>query len=408
MNSEERRIATGVLNATAVMSGPPDHWTWSSLREVETCARRYALESASYPELWSGRGYPSAPVGAALYGDVVHDSLELIVRALASAGCTSSSSPDAVVVLKSVGGYSAVLAAALDERIGRLEGNPRVTADRRDYLQRQVESQLPRARAEVQGHLARMALLPKRRLISHDLAPSSNSFGRHALSQGTYAELTLRADDERVKGRVDRVTVFPDRADIADHKTGVEHEHHAEQLRFYALLWHLDRIANPEKVPVGSLTIAYSTREVVVEPPDETEMDLLIQSTLSRVRDADGRVRQDPPEATVAAHCLHCPVRSVCTAYWSAMEDGAATNPESEWFDFEGLIGSRNGARSWWVHNSQTGARAFLLRTPSPRAAIKEGARLRLTGLHREDDPEVEAPVATLTSASEVFVLHDD
>ena len=66
------------------------------------------LFRSKYPDLWDGSGYPEVPSAAALFGDVVHDSLEAIVRALAKGGCTSAIGPEAIAVLKELGGYTAV------------------------------------------------------------------------------------------------------------------------------------------------------------------------------------------------------------------------------------------------------------------------------------------------------------
>ena len=43
------------------------------------------------------------PALAALFGDVVHDALDTIVKALVAAGCESAQSPEAVTVLRPAG-----------------------------------------------------------------------------------------------------------------------------------------------------------------------------------------------------------------------------------------------------------------------------------------------------------------
>src|SRR5688572_2264969 len=107
MSDCQRTLDTRVDRSVAVLPDAPEYWTYSSLHEVEACALRFSLATASYPDLWSGYGYPRAPNPAALFGDVVHDALERIVRALVAAGCTTSTSREAVGVLRSAGGYSA-------------------------------------------------------------------------------------------------------------------------------------------------------------------------------------------------------------------------------------------------------------------------------------------------------------
>ena len=134
MTRDERTFDTGVAHSVAHLPDPPSHWSYSGLKELETCPRRFALGHASYPDLWSGSGYPQVPHPAALFGQVVHDSLERIVKALVKAGCDSSNSARAVAVLRKLGGYSAVAIGALEARMAKLQGNPRADADRRARL----------------------------------------------------------------------------------------------------------------------------------------------------------------------------------------------------------------------------------------------------------------------------------
>ena len=55
---------------------PPDTWpeppremSVSSLRAIESCPRRWALSTASYPNLWRGIGYPAADSTLVAHGD---------------------------------------------------------------------------------------------------------------------------------------------------------------------------------------------------------------------------------------------------------------------------------------------------------------------------------------------------
>lgn len=47
----------------------------------------------------------------------------------------------------------------------------------------------------------------------------------------------------------------------------------------------------------------------------------------------------------------------------------------------------------------------LLLRTTSPQQQLVSGKRVRLLAIRRDDDPEVDAMVATLTTNSEIFVV---
>jgi hypothetical protein len=72
------------------------------------------------------------------------------------------------------------------------------------------------------------------------------------------------------------------------------------------------------------------------------------------------------------------------------------------WFDFEGIVGAQNGVKSWWMLEPATGKPAFLLRTAAG-VKLASGDVVRLVGLRREDDPEVDALVASFTATSELL-----
>jgi hypothetical protein len=406
MSGGRRTLDTEVERSVAVLPDAPEHWTYSSLKEVETCALRYALSSASYPDLWTGHGYPRAVHLSALFGDIVHDALERIIRALVAAGCTSASTPEAVVVLRALGGYSAVATEALEQRMARLDGNPRLNADRREQIQRQLADRVPLARAEVQARLRRVTLVPRpSRPALLGAASPTGGHARRALGPGTYAEVFLRADELRIKGRLDLLTITAESAVIADHKTGREDPSHLDQLRFYGALWEHDLAANPARTPIGELTVAYTAGDVTIQAPDASELDRITESIKARVHAADCQIAEDPPVATAGAHCQLCPVRGVCSLYWATMTQDPLDVAPASWFDFEGVVGTQNGAKSWWLLDRSGARRVLLLRIASGQVSLVQGQRLRLLGIRRDDDPEVDGIVATLTATSERFVM---
>jgi hypothetical protein len=410
MNSERRIFDTGISQSVAALPDPPAHWSYSTLKEIETCPRRYVLGHASYLDLWNGLGYPQLPHPAALFGDVVHDSLQRIIKALVISGCDSTCSPEAVSVLRDLGGYSVVAGKALDARLAQLDGNPRIDGNRRERLQRQLEDQIPNARAEIQGYLQCISLIPK----SGNSGSTSTQAGaaglgpRYTLGIGTHPEVSLRVDALRVKGRVDLLTVAADRVDIVDHKTGSEEPSHLVQLRFYAMLWDGDEEANSASTPLGELTASYPTHTVTITAPDEVELLALSESTRVRVAKADALVLADEPVATAGDHCHLCSVRSICGAYWQSIAPDPASLPGGKWFDFEGIVGEQNGTKSWWLLDPSSQKAVLLLRTTSRQQKLIPGQQVRLLGIRRDNDPEVESVVATLTANSEIFVVVGD
>ncbi|MCD1269754.1 hypothetical protein B5M43_013055 [Microbacterium sp. MEC084] len=401
-------IDTGVASSRALLPSPPNYWSYSSLKEVETCPRRYALVRATYPDLWDSHGYPSLPSTPALFGDVVHGALEVVVKALAEAGVESAHSIEATRVLRELGGLTSVVEEMVTRQLAPLESNPRVGLDRRRRIARELRAQTPDARVQVQTYLSRTVFVP-RSSASSSMRDGSGVARRgqptrRALGKGSHPEVVLVADELRLLGRVDLLTIAGASVDIVDYKTGVEAPGHHEQLRLYALLWDADDQSNPARLATASLTAAYRDRDVDIPVPSSEDLDALRVSLTAQIEHADVELKSGAPTPLPSpANCERCTVRQLCGAYWDEVTRELTTIGEREWFDYEGKIGKQNGQRSWWVVDPETGIQRLLLRTTSPTPPFSPGDHVRLLGLRHELDPEANTPVALLTAASEVF-----
>lgn len=402
---------TGVGGARALLHGPPAFWSYSALGEIETCPRRYVLSRGKYPELWDGDGYPPVPSPAALFGDIVHDALDALVKALAGAGCESLRAPGAIEVVKSLGGYAAVVKTALERRLRRLEGNPRLSQDVLLRLTRVVVDRAEEARAQVQEYLSRMTfpawaapVLP-----AHDEGTgmvNGPAFRRRPASAGTHPEITLANENLRLVGRIDLLTVSDSQARIVDYKTGDEDASHRDQVILYALLWTLDRVVNPKQIPITELVIAYPSHDVRIAAAEISELNALEEAVRLRIETADQLAAEVPPQARPRPElCVYCPVRGLCSAYWSSIVPDTADVSDGTWFDYEGIVGPQNGVRSRWMLDLDTGQKQLLLRTTPSAPLLSEGAAIRLLGIRLEDDAEVEAAVAVMASNTEVLAL---
>jgi len=403
---------TGVLGATAFLKGAPPYWSYSGLKELEACPHRYVLSRAQYPDLWEGDGYPSVPSPASLFGDIVHDSLEVLVKALARAGCGSLSAEGAVDVLIELGGISAVVRSVTQRRLSRLLGNPRINAEALQRLTQRLGDRAEDARAQVQEFLCRMsfpasaATMPA--MPATSVEPDKGpAFRRRAAGEGTHPEITLASEDLRLMGRVDLLTVGDEGASITDYKTGTPDPAHLEQVSLYALLWSLDRVVNPDQLPTTELTVAYPSHDVRVGRDDLDDLAEMEQSLRARIAAADGLAAEVPPVARPAPEvCGYCPVKGLCATYWATTLPDPAGLDDGTWFDFEGIVGPANGVRSRWLLGP-SGAKQLLLRTSPSAPALTEGDTVRLLGIRREVDPETAATVAVMISATEVVTLTD-
>ena len=403
--SEPRTFETGVAFGQAVLPPAPAMWSYSSLKDVETCPLRYLLSQADYPDLWEQHGYPRLPIPAAIRGDVVHGALEIIVKALAKAGCSSTRSAEAFAVLRELGGYTKVAEDGLATQLARFDGNPRLSGDRREQLARSLTDWVPGAREQIQTYLNRMELRPSSTPASGGRAAPGEPAVRHPVRQGDYPEEELVADSLRLKGRIDLLSVDADGVAITDFMTGAGDPAHHDQLRIYALLWDADSAANPDRLAVRSLVAAYLGHEVPVAVPTADELARLSQAVATRIKAADTAIAADPPAAVLGEHCSLCSVRGLCDPYWATGVTPTVDVADGAWYDLAGTVVREHGVKSWVLREAHTGVEV-LVRTPTPSFSLTPGHDAQILGARRTVDPdEEEVLIAALASVSEVLEL---
>ncbi len=409
------------LNSDACLwtACPPQAWpdvpaqmTVTTLAAIETCPRQWALRTASYPELWSGRGYPPRAHLATLSGSVVHLALESITKALIGAGCHSLLDPTAFQVLKDLGGITKVLDDSIERSLQHLGSSPRAK-HLVEPAGRALRGRLSELRTRVQTALCR------RRLPSAPVTTQPRSHtptSRRPMSLGVFAEVDLIAQEIGWRGRADLLVVTPDCCEITDFKTGAPDEKHAFQLCVYALLWNRDPVANPTKRRADRLVISYSGSDTEAPAPTFDELDSLAEQLIERSNSARQAVSQHPPPAKPCRDsCRNCDVRHMCTAYWTdeTLKRMAHTVDHRRDVDIEVIITGRHGPASWdaTLEHSALAARggALLLRTTSPRSLLASGQRVRVLSVSisapDEDYAGQTEVVGTISSTSEVFLV---
>lgn len=383
---------------TGTWPQPPRYWSYSSLTEVRSCPRRYALKRAAYPALSDQPGYPDRVAESSLVGTAIHKGVETVLDALKAARCVALSDEQAVATLRSLGGYSVVAVTASQKALASLEGNPRMTshvARLRDRLERRT----PEMRRAIQTLVSRMSVLPES-ASGMSAFVSSTAEVRGRLNPGLHPEVALVAHDVRFVGRIDLLAVHIDHADILDLKTGQPAPHHAEQVALYGLLWMLDGLANPDQMPVGSLTLAYVGRDQTVPTPNDWSM--VRHSLEEQIESADQALAGEPPDAVPSTECRHCPVRHMCDEYWQSSY--AEPDPGSAFVDAEVVVVSQNGPKSWVARLAHS-SRDALLRTTTEDASMETGRQLRVLDAVFAEAEDDGWAVITITSSSEVHCL---
>jgi len=386
---------------------PPADMTFTTLLEIEACPRRWALLSADYPTLWSGRGYPPRVSLGALGGTVVHLALERITSAFVEAECKSSADAAAVQVMRALGGYTNVLNDCIEVVQTRVESNPRASRIG-DQVIRSLRAQIPELRTRTQALVSTLRIADELPARSQHAEPSMGAT-RSPLATGAYSELELRVPSLGWKGRTDLLVLTDRSCHLTDFKTGAPDDAHDFQLQVYALLWSRDSELNPTGRRADGLTIAYSNglREVAV--PTDARLQELEREVVTRREAAVLAVSRNPPEARPTEdNCLYCAARHLCGEYWTSNAKAhQGSELESGFGDLELTVTGRHGPASWdGVANASKRlprGGPVLLRT-THELQLQRGQRLRIldAGFSVRGD-ESEPVVVTLGSMSEAF-----
>lgn len=388
---------------------PPPEMSVSTHAEIDECPRRWALGAAEYRHLWSGRGYPPKLQLAALAGSVVHLALEIIARELGRAGVPYLNDPSATQVLRELGGYTRVVEECVDRILERFADNPRALP-LMEHAKRTLRGQVPTLRARVQSMLTRVRLRngaqPAPDASAGNKAPATQ---RGALTNGTYAEVVLRAKTIGWKGKADLLVVADDACEITDFKTGAADDSHTFQIRVYATLWRLDGELNPSGRLVDRLVLSYESHDVEVTPPSSREIVELGEELLARRQACETALVANTPVARPSAvNCRYCGVRQLCDAYWAGATQ--AVTSDGRFGDIELQLTGRHGPTSWeavvtraqhWPKETPA-----LLRLQQPQE-FKMGSRVRVIDGALARDPEDKGALAIVTLGlfSEAYIV---
>lgn len=391
------------------LPSPPDRMSYSTLREIEACPRRWSLGRSDYRGSMRLRGYPRRPRTGSLAGEVAHLTLQRVAEALHDAGCLSPEDPAVVSVLRNLGGLSEVLKSCAEDVIARLDGNPRATR-RLVQIRIGLIRRLPELRQVVQGTLQRMFGATAPPEPTGGSGSSRDESTRSSLGFGFHAEVELAPSSLGWVGVADAIKIAPRACEIIDYKTGEADPGHADQLRIYALLWARDGVINPEARPATHLTIVYPGTALFLPAPSGSELDELEIELHRRADSARVALQNQPPKAEVSVvNCRFCDVKQLCGEYWTA--DGqasirAGSAPSLRCIQVEIL--EPLGVRAWRVAVEldpllRPGTLALLVSQDAKPWEHSE--RLRLLDVHVEEPTEDRLHVIHLGSGSEAYLV---
>lgn len=400
------RFDTEVDGVFGYLPATPATWSYSSLKEIEACPRRWSRARSTYPGIWDRSGYPPSPSPAALFGSTVHAVVGRLTQVLRDARARTGDDITVVQVLSDLGGWRAIVDDELSRQLQALVGNPRVSGDSLTRIEADLRFRWADIADQAKVFLAHIQQGPA--TPPRTLTTTGQSEGeRHPLGPGAFAEVEIRVTELRVGGQLDFLRIAEADVEITDFKTGAAQAEHEDQVRLYALLWYLDERANPKRRPATKLTLRYRNEVRTVAPPARAELETLAAATAVRVLAADEVAADvEPPAHPSETTCQFCPVKHLCAPYWTAIPvDVNAWSPDG-WYDVEVRVLRAQGARSWLVQPECEPRPEVLLRTVNANLPFPTGKRVRLLGVRRTLDPDDPARlVISMVNTSEWYEL---
>jgi hypothetical protein len=310
-----------------------------------------------------------------------------------------------------MGGYTAVVAEAVDRTMTNLKENPRLQDELAAY-RTALRLKLPEMREKVQAIVSRTGV---QQLFPKAIDPERARATGQGLPRGSYPELELRAPNIKWAGRADLLTLGPDYCEIIDYKTGSPEDEHKEQIRIYSLLWARDQELNPGAGGATRLILRYSAADVMVQPPDAVGLRALETLLADRTKAARQAASERPPNARPDAEiCDGCPVRQMCPEYWNFLDGRqvltfSPSTPGVAFSDVEVRIEGRNGPRSWMVQvtcgKALKQSKRAILRAPSESVTFPIGRSIRILNVAVGGEDQTDLVTLTITSNSEVFLV---
>ena len=208
----------------------PDRYSFSSLQAIDACPRKWQLLHSE----WGQHGrFPQRPHPKALEGTIVHEAIELLVRALSKRGLPSITSPAFREAVAEVDfwGYFAREVDRWNVRLARhprsgpyyvLRTPPRELANRAIRLFREQytpldgDPQRAKSITDEPESLEPMALLNLR---------------------GAVSEIDVSHPELPFHGIIDLVELADGDVQLVDFKTGKQKDEHKLQLQLYGVLW---------------------------------------------------------------------------------------------------------------------------------------------------------------------------
>jgi hypothetical protein len=295
------------LMAPSRWAQPPRQFSFSSLQAVADCPRRWQLlhsEWGTHPR-FPERAHPST-----VEGQIVHEALDLLFRALGRVGRPPPGSAEFQAAASGCGFWD-FFATRIDEWNSGAARHPRAGPG---FVIRTP----PRELANRAVRLFREQYRPGDRRTTRSMPEQGVEVGSvlaRLRRDGALSEVRLEHPSLPLAGILDLVTLEQDSAvTVVDFKTGAAKDSHRKQLLLYAMLWWRVTGVPPARIEVQYLN--HGRKEHV----SRTELEQVEKEAGREIEQAVEAIARHPAPAHVAHGCAYCPVRARCDDGWPHSE----------------------------------------------------------------------------------------
>lgn len=381
------------LTGPSAWPAPPSRFSFSSLREIEGCPRRWQYLHAT----WEGTvGIPRRANERAIVGTIAHGINERLFRELARRGLPAVGTPGYLEGLKEVAVHATVR-TLIAEAEAEYRDHPRDAGFRLRASVRDVANDALRL---FQGQYSRVArgsgsTQASSRVVGGGVGDGGADLVGLLRRRGVLAEVSVRHPRLPLVGQIDLVAEGAEGTTIVDFKTGVVKPEYRDQLRLYAMLWWRQTGDAPTRMEIAHV----QGREGWIV--SEQELARTEEAAAARIAQAVTTLEGGPAEARTGEECRHCPARAFCEDYWvSGHVKNAARDGEDAWIDVEITVVGQASAQGLTGLDGRGQAVEMVFEDETARrwGGFVVGERLRILGARAEDEC-----VVRLLRSSEVF-----
>lgn len=299
------------LVAPSRWAQPPKQFSFSSLQVIAACPRRWQL---LHSEWGTHSRFPERAHPSAIEGQIVHEALDLLSRALGQVGRPPLGSAEFQSAAASCG-FWGFFATQVDEWNSRATRHPRAGPG---FVIRTP----PRELANRAVRLFREQYRPGGGRIVHSARSdglASGSVLARLRHDGALSEVRLEHPVLPLTGILDLVTLEGESGvSVVDFKTGAAKDSHRDQLLLYAMLWWRVTGLAPLRIEVQYLDDSWA------EAVAKTELERVEKSVGKEIDRAVEAISRQPGPARPGLDCARCPVRARCEEGWLHAEPAAA------------------------------------------------------------------------------------